>query len=202
MPPLTSKLVMSTQKDKTSTGSRLQPLMFNELTPEGLNFLDWANDAKVVLAVEELDPYLHHSTSEGLPTAAKWHTLLILRRHLDTALRHQYVQVNDPADLWEQLHARFHHEQNTILPQARNDWMNLRVLDFPNFLSFNSEFFRIATQLRLSGEPLTEDQLIEKTLSTFPSASLVLAQQYRNMNFEKHSKLMSHLFLAEIQQII
>ena len=78
--------------------------------------------------------------------------------------------------------------------------MLLHVMDFPDISSFNSELHRIVAQLRLCGEQITEPELITKTLSTFPIASAVLAQQYRNMRFRTHAKLMSFLLMAKKEQ--
>lgn len=80
----------------------------------------------------------------------------------------------------------FHHEQTIFLSHAGNNWINLRVLDSPNFLTFNSELHRITTQLRLCGEQVTKVQLIDKTLSTFLPATAIFAQQYKNMKFKQH----------------
>ena len=49
----TSRITMSTQKSSADT--RVQPLLFALLTHEGTNFLDWVNNAQVVLAAEDLD---------------------------------------------------------------------------------------------------------------------------------------------------
>lgn len=123
--------------------SRLQALMFPPLNSDGSNFLEWINDTKTVLSAEDLARTLItpvESTSsapnaaDNIPAVCKWQALLLLRRHLDHALRLQYLEVDDPADLWAQLHARFHHQQTLFLPQARTDWINLRVLDFPDCL--------------------------------------------------------------------
>ena len=62
-----------------------------------------------------------------------------------------------------------------FLPQARTDWINLRVLDFPDFISFNSELHRIMAQLRLCEQTVTDAELIEKTLSTFLPATTILS---------------------------
>ena len=78
-------------------------------------------------------------------------------------------------ELSQHLRDRFLHEKTIFLPQAHHDWMSLCMLDFPDVSSFNSELDHIVAQLRLCGEVLTESELISKTLSTFPLASIVLA---------------------------
>jgi hypothetical protein len=65
---------------------------------------------------------------------------------------------------------------NIFLPQARTDWINLRVFDFPDFVSFNSELHRIVVQFQLCDQTITEAELIEKILSTFSSAIAILSQ--------------------------
>jgi len=80
--------------------------------------------------------------------------------------------------LWRQLEARFHHEKTIFLPKARHDWANLKVYDFLDFSIYNNELFKIVSQLHLCGEDKTDEDMIEKTLSTFPTAAALLAQMY------------------------
>jgi hypothetical protein len=45
--------------------------MFSPLAIDGTNFLEWVNDAKVVLAAEELFVYLSNNTVEERPDVLK-----------------------------------------------------------------------------------------------------------------------------------
>ena len=49
-------------------------------------------------------------------------------------------------------------------------------LDFVDLSTFNAKLHRIVAQLRLYGEDVSEEELIDKTLSTFPPTSSILAQ--------------------------
>ena len=71
----------------TIAESRLQALMFPPLNSDGSNFLEWINDAKTVLSVENLAKTLITpvaSTSIGpiaannIPAVCKWQALLFL----------------------------------------------------------------------------------------------------------------------------
>ena len=88
------------------------------------------------------------------------------------------------------------------LPAARHDWINLRVQDHKSIAEYNSELFRIASQLALYGQPINDAEQIEKTLSTLHPSNIVLSTQYRNMNFTQYSQLIAHMLVLEKQQML
>ena len=94
--------------------------------------------------------------AKALPASTLAKALQALRRHLDTSLRREHIQVEHPAELWAQLQTHFLHEKTIFLPQARHEWMSLRVMDFLDISSFNFELHRIIAQLSLCGEQMTE----------------------------------------------
>ncbi|KAL2250251.1 uncharacterized protein LOC105179097 [Sesamum indicum] len=57
--------------------------------------------------------------------------------------------------------------------------------------------FRIVSKLRLCGEDVTDEQMLEKIFSTFHASNLVLQQQYRERGFKIYSELISCLLVAE-----
>ncbi|KAL0309148.1 UNVERIFIED_CONTAM: hypothetical protein Sradi_5857100 [Sesamum radiatum] len=57
--------------------------------------------------------------------------------------------------------------------------------------------FRIVSKLRLCGEDVTDEQMLEKIFSTFHASNLVLQQQYRERGFKTYSELISCLLVAE-----
>ncbi|KAL0300361.1 UNVERIFIED_CONTAM: hypothetical protein Scaly_3049600 [Sesamum calycinum] len=57
--------------------------------------------------------------------------------------------------------------------------------------------FRIVSKLRLCGEDVTDEQMLEKIFFTFHAFNLVLQQQYRERGFKTYSELISCLLVVE-----
>ncbi|XP_049369493.1 uncharacterized protein LOC125834388 [Solanum verrucosum] len=123
--------------------------------------------------------------------------MISLRHHLDEGLKMQYLTIKKPLILWNNLKDRYDHLKLVILSQARHDWFNLRLLDFKSITEYNSSMYRIISRLNLCGEEVTEHDKLEKTYSIFPTSSMLLQQQYREMSLKKYSELLSHLLIAE-----
>ncbi|MED6107520.1 hypothetical protein PIB30_118125 [Stylosanthes scabra] len=123
--------------------------------------------------------------------------MIFIRRHLDESLKNEYLTLEDPEDLWQNLHDRYNHQRTVILPRARYEWMHLCLQDFKTISDYNSAMFRIISQLKLYGEIITDHDMLEKTFTTFHASNIVLMQQYRGMNFYKYSELISVLLVAE-----
>ncbi|XP_056855767.1 uncharacterized protein LOC130505191 [Raphanus sativus] len=63
--------------------------------------------------------------------------------------------------------------------------------------SYNSAMFKILSILKLCGEDITEEDMLEKTFSTFHTSNVLLQQQYRAKEFKTYASLISCLLLAE-----
>ena len=57
--------------------------------------------------------------------------------------------------------------------------------------------FKISSQLKLCGEKITDEDMLEKTYTTFHASNVLLQQQYRERRFTKYSKLIACLLIAE-----
>ena len=123
--------------------------------------------------------------------------LIFLRHHLHEDLKIEYLTVKDPLSLWTELKKRFDHQKTVILPKVRYDWMHLRLQDFKTVSEYNSALFKISSQLKLCGENITEEDMLEKTFTTFHALNVLLQQQYRERRFTEYSQLISCLLVAE-----
>nr|XP_016475150.1 PREDICTED: uncharacterized protein LOC107796838 [Nicotiana tabacum] len=88
-------------------------------------------------------------------------------------------------------------DKATVLPRAHREWMHLRLQDYKTISEYNSAVYRIISQLKLCEEPMNDEDILEKTLSTFHASNMVLQQQYRKKGFKKYSELISCLLVAE-----
>lgn len=175
--------------------SNLSKLEFVALDISGDNYLPWTLDAKIHLTANYLGETINEENKTTSQAKAK--AMIFLRHHLHEDLKREYLTVEDPLELWKNIKERFDHQKLVILPKARHEWLNLRLLDFKSVSEYNSALFRITSELKLCGEKITEEDLLEKTLSTFHPSNIVMSQTYRERKFTKYSELISCLLVAE-----
>ena len=75
--------------------------------------------------------------------------------------------------------------------------MHLRLQDFKTVSEYNYALFKISFGLKLCGEKITNEDILEKMFTTFHAANVLLQQQYRERIFTKYSELISCFLVAE-----
>ncbi|KAL6281303.1 hypothetical protein ACE6H2_018184 [Prunus campanulata] len=92
---------------------------------------------------------------------------------------------------------RYNHQKTVTLPRAKYEWTHMRFQDFKTVSEYNSTMHRITSLMKLCGESISEEDMLEKTLSIFHASNVLLQQQYMHNGFTKYSELVSCLLLAE-----
>ncbi|XP_048429266.1 uncharacterized protein LOC103951466 [Pyrus x bretschneideri] len=100
--------------------------------------------------------------------------MIFIHRHLGEGLKSKYLIVEDLLTLWKALKNRYNYQKTVILPMARYEWAHLRIQDFKTAAEYNSTMFRISSQLKLCGETITEEDMLEKTVSTFHASNVFM----------------------------
>ncbi|XP_076889998.1 uncharacterized protein LOC143540932 [Bidens hawaiensis] len=122
---------------------------------------------------------------------------VFLHKHIHEMLQFEYLNCEDPYILWKDLKCRFDHRREVLIPTARDEWNNLRFQDFKKVNEYTSALFRICLTLQFCGQTITEENMLEKTFSTFHISNINLQQQYRLQNFKRYSDLNSFILTAE-----
>ncbi|XP_019228790.1 PREDICTED: uncharacterized protein LOC109209885 [Nicotiana attenuata] len=161
----------------------------------GKNYLSWVLDAEIHLAAKGLGNFITQGNEASSHDKAK--AMIFLRHHLDEGLKVEYLTVKYPLELWTGLKERYDLLKATVLPRARYEWMHLRLQDFKTVSEYNSVVFQITSELKFCGDVMNDEDLLEKTLTTFHSSNIVLQQQYRESGFKKYSELISCLLVSE-----
>jgi hypothetical protein len=84
-----------------------------------------------------------------------------------------------------------------LQPKTHYEWIHLRLQDFKFMGEYNSAMFRITYELKLCGEKITDEDMLETIFFTFHASNLLLQQQYRERGFKKYLELISCLLVTE-----
>jgi hypothetical protein len=123
--------------------------------------------------------------------------MIFLRCHLHEELKIGYLTIKDPLILWKNLKERYNHQKTVILLKTRYNWIHLRLQDFKSGSKYNFAMFNISSKLKLCGDNITDDDMLEKIFSTSYSLNMLLQQQYRERGFKKYSELITCLLVVE-----
>ena len=73
----------------------------------------------------------------------------------------------------------------------------MKLQDFKSVSEYNYALFKISSQLKLCRENITEEDMLEKTFTTFHASNVLLQQQYRERRFTEYSQLISCFLVVE-----
>ncbi|KAL6598816.1 hypothetical protein ACP70R_046076 [Stipagrostis hirtigluma subsp. patula] len=160
---------------------------FDVLAPNGSNYLAWSLDAEILLASKDLLRTIKPKDDKDKSTPAEQAMALhILRHHLSTTRKNEYMTERNPKVLWDLLHERFEKIETVLLPRVKREWANLCFQDFKTVEDYNTALYGITTRMKLCGLKIKDKDLIEKTLSTFHPKLTYISRQYKNDNYEKY----------------
>ncbi|KAI5682452.1 hypothetical protein M9H77_03680 [Catharanthus roseus] len=106
--------------------------------------------------------------------------MIFFRHHLHEALKAEYLTVKGLLILWNSLKEKFDHLK----------LLHLRLQDYKSINEYNSAMFRISSQMKLYGEKITKEDMLEKMFSTFHALNILLQQQYREKVAEQNNELL------------
>lgn len=97
---------------------------FDILDLSGQRYLEWKVDELAHLKANGLENTIAENNTATSQQKAKATNFLC--HHLHESLKSEYLLVEDPKELWDNLQERYGHQQKVLLPRAQHDWINLR----------------------------------------------------------------------------
>lgn len=175
--------------------SNIAKLEFPALNISGENYMSWAAHVKRHLKSMGILETINMENSCSEQDKAK--ADVFLHKHIDEMLQFEYSNCDNPFALWSDLEERFNNQKKVLLPAAREEWANLRLQDFKKVNDYTSALFRICSTLRFCGQEKTDEDMLEKTFSTFHPSNVGLQTFLRLQGIKKYSELNSLLLVAE-----
>jgi hypothetical protein len=119
-----------------------------------------------------------------------------LRHHLNQGLK-KFLTEEDPFVMWQFLKDRSYgpRQKHIITSEAQDAWINLHFSDFQNVDEYNSTLHCVVSRMKLCGEEITENDMIENTLSKLHPRNLQRHREYRAANYDKYYDLLLNLKL-------
>ena len=99
--------------------ANLTKLEFVALDITGKNYLSWILDAEIHLKANALGETIKDGNNASNQDKEK--AMIFLRHLLHEGLKAEYLTINDPLVLWNNLKERYDHQKTVILPKARYD---------------------------------------------------------------------------------
>jgi hypothetical protein len=84
-----------------------------------------------------------------------------------------------------------------IFAEANHHWIHLRLQDYKSIGDYNHVVHKICAKLRFYEKKPSDEDKIEKTLTTILPSNRVLKYQYRAQNYQRYSELIHDLLQAE-----
>ena len=140
--------------------AKLAQREFEILDLAGQRYLEWRYDVISHLKANGLEKTIMEKAQTTPQQKAK--ALVFLRHHIHESLKTEYLFLDDPLKLWDDLKERFGHLKNVILPQAKREWDNLRFQDFKSISDYRNSMYKITTRLRLCDQEITQEEMLEK----------------------------------------
>ena len=177
--------------------SRFEPSDYTALNFSGDNWLEWAMNTSVVLKSRGLGQCI--TQGDYATESEKYRDICIMRHHLTEELRNQYIHIENPHDLWTELKSRY---TMVLLPKVRHEWMSLRFQDFESVDDYHLALSKVVYKLRLCGEVVTEEDLLEKTFLTADPSDLLLQYTLREKGFTTYNDMFSCLLIIEQKKLL